>query len=189
MKIKGNILLSRLAFVRQHFGDAALEKVISSLSHGDQVLLRGMIGNVGWYSFDVGRRLDEAIVRELGGGDSKVFEEIGAASARTNLSTVHKLSITRGNPQAFLSQAPVIYSLYYDTGRREYQRTGPNSGVLTTYDAESFSAADCLTVVGWYKEALRMCGARNVEIVEENCRALGGEFCRYNVRWESVDLP
>jgi uncharacterized protein (TIGR02265 family) len=183
MKIKGNILLSRLGFVKQHFGDTALERVLGSLPADDQRLLRGMIGNVGWYSFEVGRRLDDAIVRELGGGNSKVFEDIGAASAKANLTTVHKLSITPGNPQAFLAQAPVIYKLYYDTGRRDYTPTGPNTGVLTTYDAESFSAADCLTVVGWYKEALRMCGAANVEIVEETCRAKGGEFCRYNVKW------
>lgn len=187
MKIKGNILLSRIAFIEQHFGKAGIEKVMASLPAEDQKLFWGMIGNVGWYPFEVGRRLDDAIVRELGGGNSSVFEEIGVASAKTNLTTVHKLSITPGNPQAFLGQAPAIYRLYYDTGRREYLQTGQRSGELTTYDAESFSVADCLTVIGWYKEALHMCGARNVQMVEVACRALGAEFCRYRVEWDSVE--
>jgi hypothetical protein len=83
-----------------------------------------------------------------------------------------------------MRKADMIYKFYYDTGRREYEETGKNSGVLTTYDAETYSAPDCLTVIGWYKEALKMCGARNVKVVEEECRARGGSCCRYCFSWE-----
>jgi uncharacterized protein (TIGR02265 family) len=186
VNVKGNVLLARLAFVREHFGEDAIERVVSTLPEADRFVLRGMIGNVGWYPLELAKQLDEAIVRVLGGGNSSVFEEIGAASAQKNLTTVHKLSLTVGNPQHFLAQTPVIYKLYYDQGSREYQQTGPTSGILTTHDAETFSAADCLTVIGWHKEALKMCGAVNVSMVEEECRALGGKVCRYRVRWDSV---
>jgi hypothetical protein len=83
-----------------------------------------------------------------------------------------------------MKKAPVIYKFYYDTGYREYEQTGPNSGVLTTYDAETFSVPDCLTVIGWYREALLMCGARNVIVEEEECKAKGGRCCRYRFEWE-----
>ena len=73
--------------------------------------------------------------------------------------------------------------MYYETGRREYRQTGDTEGVLTTYEAETFSTADCLTVVGWYRRALQMCGAKDVEVVEEECRAKGGTVCRYRVSW------
>jgi uncharacterized protein (TIGR02265 family) len=86
-------------------------------------------------------------------------------------------------PQAFLARAPMIYSFYYDTGRREHRAVGPKEAVLTTYDAETYSAADCLTVVGWHRKALEMCGATGVEVVEEECRARGGNVCRYRLRW------
>jgi predicted hydrocarbon binding protein len=56
--------------------------------------------------------------------------------------------------------------------------------VFTTYDAETFSAPDCLTVVGWYRKALEMCGVKGVKIVEEECRAKGGAVCRYRVSWD-----
>jgi hypothetical protein len=73
--------------------------------------------------------------------------------------------------------------MYYETGRREYERTGDRSGVLTTRDAETFSAPDCLTVVGWYRKALEMCGLAGVQVVEDECRAKGGGVCRYRVAW------
>jgi uncharacterized SAM-binding protein YcdF (DUF218 family) len=105
------------------------------------------------------------------------------ASAETNLSTIHASYLTKGDAHTFLAKSPSIYSLYYETGRREYQRTGPSEGVLTTYEAETFSAPDCLTVVGWYRKALEMCGVPGARITEEECRARGGAVCRYRVRW------
>ena len=76
-----------------------------------------------------------------------------------------------------------FYLADHDQGRREYQRVGPKEAVLTTYDAETYSTADCLTVIGWYRKALEMCGAEAPSVVEEECRARGGQVCRYRITW------
>jgi uncharacterized protein (TIGR02265 family) len=182
-KVKGSVLKSRLAYVEKEFGPEGLGRVMSSLDDEDQKALRGMIP-VAWLDFEIGKRLDDAIVRVLGGGRSEVFERLGAASADANLTTVHAAFLAPGNPQAFLAKAPQIYRMYYQTGRREYEQTGEDEGVLTTFEAETYSKADCLTVIGWYKRALELCGAKNPRIVEERCRARGDEVCRYRVSWQ-----
>ena len=97
---------------------------------------------------------------------------------------VHKQFLVEGDPHAFLARAPMIYAFYYDQGRREYERTGASEAVLTTRDAEVFSVPDCATVVGWHRRALEMLGARNPRVVEEECRARGGDVCRYRLRWD-----
>ena len=183
MQIKGNVLQARIAYIKEHYGDSGVEKVLEVLRPNEQKVLRGVISSLGWYPFEMGDRLDRAIVKVLGGGDMRIFEEMGAASAVKNLGTVHQMFLVPGNPQAFLERAPLIYKYYYDIGRREYEFTGSNSGRLTTYDAETYSEPDCLTVIGWYKKALEMCGAVSVTMYEEVCRAKGGEFCRYHVSW------
>ena len=184
MQIKGLILRARVEFVKEHFGEESWNKVLASVSEEDCQILGDMIVTARWYPFEVGERLDRAIVDILGGGDDRVFEEIGMKSANLSLLKVHKSFLTPGDPQAFMNKADMIYRFYYDTGHRDYNETGPNSGVLSTYEAETFSVADCLTVVGWYKEALEMCGARNIQVVEEECRARGGTCCRYRFSWE-----
>lgn len=138
---------------------------------------------MGWYSFELGKRLDEAIVVVCGNGDPAFVKQLGAASAHKNLSTLQKSFLTPGNPNAFLGKARAFYARYYETGRREYQRTGDKSGVLTAHGANTFSATDCQTVIGWYERALELCGATDVRIVEAECRATGGATCRYNVSW------
>ncbi|HEX5387837.1 MAG TPA: TIGR02265 family protein [Gemmatimonadales bacterium] len=182
-QIKGAVLKSRIAFVEEHFGKSGVQRVIESLAPEDQRPLR-MVFTSNWYPFELGKRLDDAIVRVLGEGRPEFFERLGAASAEKNLGSLHSGYLSPGDPQAFLAKAPAIYALYYETGRREYQPTGEKSGVLTTRDAETFSAPDCLTVIGWYKRALEMCGARGVNVTEEECRARGGAVCRYRISWQ-----
>jgi hypothetical protein len=137
----------------------------------------------GWYSFALGKRLDDAIVKKLGGGRAEFFERIGEASAAKNLEGVHKGFLAPGDPHAFLERTPLIYSFYYDQGHRDYERIGEREAVLTTHDAETFSAADCMTVVGWYRKALEMCGCVAADVVEEECRARGNSVCRYRLTW------
>lgn len=187
-QIKGAILKSRMAFVQERFGDAGVRQVRASLSAEDQGALQSIL-TVGWYSFELGKRLDDAIVAVCGHGNPALFKLLGASSADRNLSTLHKTFLTPGDPHAFLSRARTIYALYYETGRREYERTGDTSGVLTTYAAETFSAPDCQTVIGWYERALEMCGASGVQVVETECRAKGGATCRYRVSWTAVARP
>ena len=182
-QVKGSVLKSRLAFVEEHFGQAGIKMVLGSMEPADQTEL-GKLLAIKWYPFALGKALDEAIVRQLGGGRTEFFERLGEASAEKNLTTIHAGFLTPGQPHAFLAKAQAIYSLYYGTGRRDYRQTGDREGVLTTHDAETFSATDCLTVIGWYRKALLMCGARNVRVSEEECRASGGGVCRYRVTWD-----
>jgi uncharacterized protein (TIGR02265 family) len=183
IRIKGSVLRSRLAFVEEQAGSDGLRRVLESLPAADQAALRGILAST-WYPFELGSRLDEAIVRVVAGGKEDFFLNLGEASAAKNLGGVHKDFLAPGDPQAFLRRTPIIYSFYYDAGRREYQQTGPNEGVLTTCEAETFSASDCLTVVGWHRKALEMCGASNVRVEELECRARGAAVCRYRVAWD-----
>jgi len=182
IQVKGSILRARLAFAAEIAGADGVERVLARLPEEDRSHLKRVLAT-GWYAFELGRRLDEAIVQELGGGRESFFEKLGEASADKNLTTVHKGFLASGDPHAFLARAPMIYSFYYDQGHREYERVGETEALLTTYDAETFSVADCATVVGWYRRALEMCGAQAPVVVEEECRARGGAVCRYRVRW------
>jgi hypothetical protein len=183
MKIKGTVISARKEFIKEHFGEDAWEKVMKTLPSSHQDQLRGNILSSTWYSFEIGKALDNAIVKVLGGGNLSYFEELGAVSARKSLAKEHKSFLTKGDPQGFLKKAGIIYKFYYSTGYREYKETGPQSGIMTTFESETYSAPDCLTVIGWHKEALKLCGAKQVNVVEEECRTKGGKCCRYRFQW------
>ncbi len=184
IQIKGSVLRSRLALVDDLSPQQGRQRVLARLSPEERRQLESLLAS-SWYPFELGRHLDEAIVAELGEGRPDFFLKLGEASAEKNLGPggVHRRFLVQGDPHAFLANTPLVYSTYYDQGRREYEKTGEREAVLTTRDAETFSGPDCLTVVGWYRRALEMCGARSPRVVEEECRARGGRVCRYRLSW------
>ena len=182
VRVKGSVLRSRLTFVEEQAGADAVLRVKARLSAADQQTVARML-STSWYPFELASRLDQAIVDELGGGRPEYFLRLGASSAERNLTGVHRAFLRPGDPHGFLTQAPEIYASYYDRGRRTYERAGEKEAVLTTWEAETFSGPDCLTVVGWHTKALEMCGCSHVSVVEEECRARGGGVCRYRLRW------
>lgn len=184
VSVKGSVLRTRLALVEELAPKDGLSRVLGRLDEREREALASLLASA-WYPFDLGKRLDEAIVDELGGGRAEFFERLGEASADRNLGPggVHRGFLVSGDPHAFLAKTPLIYSYYYDQGRRDYEKAGDTEAVLTTRDALTFSAPDCLTVVGWYRRALAMCGARAPRVVEEECRARGGVVCRYRLSW------
>ena len=128
-QIKGAVLKSRMAFVQEHFGPDGVQRVLASLPEGDQRTLR-MLFTSNWYPFDLGKVLDDAIVRVLGGGKPEFFERLGAASAEKNLATIHGGYLTKGDAHGFLAKSPSFYGLYYEAGRREYAKAGPRKAFL-----------------------------------------------------------
>lgn len=182
-QVKGAVLKTRLSFVEEHGGAETRARVLESLSESDRSTLK-LILPVAWYAFDLAERLDDAIVQVMGKGDPRFFERLGAESAERNLTGVHKGYLRLGDAHGFLERTPGIYRSYYEKGRREYQRVGPTSGVLTTHEAEAYSGPDCMTVIGWHRKALEMCGVSNVVIRHPECRAKGGAVCRYELSWD-----
>ncbi len=106
-QIKGAVLKSRLAFVEEHAGKEGVQRVLATLPAADQRTLR-MLFTSNWYPFELGKTLDDAIVRVLGGGRTEFFERLGEASAEKNLGSIHSGYLTRGDAHAFLAKSPSI---------------------------------------------------------------------------------
>jgi len=183
-RVKGNILTSRLRFVHGRGGDELLGRVIARLSPADQRLLRGTLLVTSSYPMELNLRLDDAIAAELSPGDPKrVFIELGRASAEMSLSGPQRGFLRAGDPHGLLAYTEAIYSYYYSVGRRTYEKTGPTSARLTTFDAESVTATDCLTVIGWHERAVELSGGIDVRATHPLCRVRGADRCEYLLEW------
>jgi uncharacterized protein (TIGR02265 family) len=183
-RIRGTVLRARLLYVREHGGEEKLQEVLGRLPEADRAELTGMILPVAWYSLALNLRLDAAIAAVLSPGDpDKVFLEMGRASADANLGGNQRPYVREDDPHFLLSAAPRIYATYYGAGHRTYEKVGDRAVILRTFDAEVVSATDCLTVVGWHRRAIELCGGRDVKVVETQCRARGAPHCEYRCEW------
>ena len=175
-------MVSRLEFVRERGGEAAVQGVLNRLSDEDRKICSQLL-TANWYPFELAARLDEAIAAQMSIGE-RVFLLMGEKSAAHNLAAAHKVFITDQDPHGLLRRTAQIYKAYYDTGRRDYEKVSEKKAVLRTFDSETFSKHDCLTIVGWHRKAIEMCGGRNVRVTETKCRASGANVCEYVCEWD-----
>ena len=183
-RVRGRILLARMSYLRRKAPIGAIDRVLARLSAADQALLHGSITESESYPFEVNQRLDEAIAKEVSPGNpDAVFLDMGRVSAEANLLGTQRSLITKGDCHRFLSQAPEIYRLYYDVGRRAYLKVDEHTGLVRTFDAENVTREDCLTVAGWYARALELCGGCEVRVTDDRCRVRGDTFCEYRCEW------
>jgi hypothetical protein len=151
------------------------------------------VSSVGWIPFDLG----EAARRRHRQKCSAAAKRSVLPSAlgesvrreRTSPAPYKGVSLTPGKPPRLPGLHAQIYRRL-PTGpaggsTRRRRRRPPRS--LTTRRRDLQRARRCYTVIGWYLQALQMCAAaRNVSVVEEECRARGGAVCRYRLTWSNV---
>ena len=184
-RIKGSVLITRLNMLRQHGGQNRLDEVLKRLPEADRLALRGMILPIAWYPLEMNLRLDAAIADVLSPEDrARALKDMGRASAEDNLKGAHHVFLRAGEPHFLLSQAAQIYRFYYSVGHRTYEKSGPRTAVIRTFDAETVTEADCLTIIGWHEKAVEMSGGKNVHIAHAQCRAGGAPHCEYTISWE-----
>ena len=181
-QIKGAVLKSRLGFVEDTAGKEGVARVLARMPADHQRTLR-MLFTSNWYPWAwVMRSTPRSWT-----SSAMVVRRCSSISARhrpiATWAGCTRATWRRANRTCSCEKAPQIYAMYYETGRRTYERTGDRSGVLTTYDAPDVNANDCRTVVGWYRRALELCGVTGVKVRETECRARGGAVCRYEVSW------
>src|SRR5258705_10321337 len=100
-RIKGFVLTSRINFVRERFGDEAWDKVVAALPREDAEKLGGVILPSSWFPVELEARLDDAVIRVIGGKSEEAFRELGRQSAIQNLAKFQTAFIKGKSPQTF----------------------------------------------------------------------------------------
>jgi hypothetical protein len=180
--IKGVVLRSRLAYVRESMGEVAVARVLGRLPPRERSEL-GRVLPASWYPFEIQVLLDDAIAAEMGIGE-KICRLLGEQSARDNLAASHRAFVDARDPHGLLQHAAAIHDAYYDTGRRTYERAGDRRVLLRTFDCLSYSRAECLTNMGWHHVAIEICGGLRPRVTDPFCRARGDSHCEYLCEWD-----
>lgn len=192
-QVRGGTLLGRLRVLERRGGNVLVQQVLSRLVPEERDALSGMLLPVGWYSAQLALNLDRAIVEVLSPADRRAaYFSLGRESAEENLHGAHRAFVKLGDPHFLLGKAPQIYRFYYAVGRRTYDRLSDGQGVIKTYDAESVTEEDCLTIAGWHARAIEICGGEGAKVEETKCRVHGDPHCEYLCSWKKAvdhELP
>jgi uncharacterized protein (TIGR02265 family) len=184
-QVRGGTLLGRLRVLERRGGPTLVSNVLERLEPDERNTLQGLVLPVSWYSAELALHLDRAIVEVLSPSDRRLaYLALGRQSAEENLHQSHRAFVQPGDPHFLLGKAPQIFRFYYAVGRRTYERLGERKGVVRTFEAESVSEEDCLTICGWHQRAIEISGGEGAKVEEVRCRTHGSDHCEYVCSWE-----
>lgn len=187
VQIKGLAIRSRLEYLESHFGADGLARVRADLEpEHDQYLREGVLVTA-WYPLSLNDDLLATAERLLGTGDGSLCLELGRASGRKGLSTVHsafasKLAAHEIGAKMARSTA-LLWQSYYDRGSMNTQTVGDHEIESELSGIEVTLPWLCHVLTGYIGAHVEILGGSTVEIAHEMCRSRGDERCLWRTRW------
>jgi hypothetical protein len=183
-RVKGTAVESSLRYVREHFGEGALERVLAELPQAHRSALGGGVLASSWYEVPTFLAFMVEAERQLGAQEPDVVRRMGRASCDYGLTTVYRIFFKIGSPEFIISRAARVFSSYYDTGVLEIAETRPGRCVAELKGFEGGAPQFCERIFGWMQRTLERAGARNLRARHEVCVHRGGPVCRFEGDWD-----
>src|SRR5271165_6343436 len=170
-------MLNGAAWVRERFGDEALDRILARCSPA--VRERIATGNpIDWHP---ARELDDflsAIDHVLGRSDGKLAEAAGAAAARVNLRRMGvRIAMFLARPEFIMRRVAGVWRQYNDAGQMRVLEFGNGRMVAELVGVTSPSWAFCCSISGWLAEAALAAGLKRTVV---RVRLLGLTAARYS---------
>jgi hypothetical protein len=168
-------------FVEKKYGSGAWANIRRELAdrHGLRVDL--VLHPKGWYPTEAfARALD--LGRELYGPED-FCERFGEAAAEYELSLFSRFILRFTSPYWLIEHGNDVWRRSHNTGYWSCDREKPLHFAGTLHDFGYPHVGHCRSLVGWFRRACAMTGARDVAIDHVFCRARSGPACIFDGRW------
>jgi hypothetical protein len=183
LRVKGTLIAARPRYVRERWGEAALEDIASRVGPERRHLLYDELLSFRWYPMVDMVALDRAIIDGPMGGDASQMKAFGSEIARYDLPTVYRMLFRFGTPSFVVKRMNIAYATYIAGGSISIATPGPGEAELTLRDAVLPAFLCTHGISGWITAALELSGAAGVEVDEVACQHAGDPYCRWHARW------
>ncbi len=179
--IKGTMLQVRIAWVRERFDRAALERLRSLVD----TPYRGYIDRpplaTDWIPLEGLLNIDVAIASVAGGAAEEVYRALGHHSATMNLRGVYKAFAVE-EPHKLFEQQALLHRRFQNLGTAHYERAGMQSGRMRIEGYANPAPVFCASGRGYFEGALEMMKVPGpIQCTEVLCQCSGDPSCLFDL--------
>jgi serine/threonine-protein kinase len=182
--VRGEVPLAMIAFLEARLGASVLAGVLEAAGPGAAAMLRQGVSPDGWYPelvLDVLEKADELV----GEGDRKLIADAGRHFARTVFGASRELLSGSLTPELLLSMSSDLWRRYFAQGEVRVVKVGMGYGRVEVHGQPKPRLGRAVAVVGYLDEALRMAGARDVDVRLVRAASLGDPHDVLEATWSS----
>lgn len=179
--VKGGKLSSKLAFVKEVYGEEMVGKVIDSMSADEKASLK-MILDSAWYPIALYDRLLIAVCDVAAGGDEAIYTRIGKHSAELAFTTTYR--VFRGkNPVDLVKKMSSMHAMRNDPAEMKVVSQSETHCTVRISKPKS-TVTLCKVSRAFFVRAVELCDGMSVRVLEARCSAKGDSYCEFNINWE-----
>jgi hypothetical protein len=180
--VRGSALLTRVAFVKERYGDEGWKRLFALLKPETRQVLSGRVESRSWHPFDAFVDLNVRADALFGKGDSRLCYEMGVYGADRNMNTIYKVFLQLGSVSFIMGKAAALWSEHYDSGRLVSTSDQRKSHSLRIEGFAQPSCAHCFSVMGWAARCVELTGATLEQQQRTKCRNWRDDACEFAFR-------
>ncbi|MGE5299988.1 MAG: hypothetical protein ACM3MB_03370 [Acidobacteriota bacterium] len=182
---KGVNFLYAKRFIGANYGTEKWEKIMRSLSRGDQYVWSEGILVTRSYPFSAFKAMIVSLSKELGTVRNDELARIYGYIADQSLNKVYKIFFRFANPSFVIKNYPKLWDNFFDTGKVGVPVAEKGRAVLTFLLPEIFIDWIPPACLGYSKKAIEMSGGKDMTMKELGKKHMGaGQWeISYELLW------
>lgn len=160
MKIKGTTLLDCIAAAKRREGEQRYAAILGLLTPEFRSVFEGEIYDTSWYSLDAFVSFLEAGLCYTG-EDPTVLTRRAEALIERQLNGIYRVFVNLRDPAYIVQRVATIHRVYF-SGTSVEVATGEHHAVIRYVGFQARHWLFDHTLIGFYRKALDMCGARDI---------------------------
>jgi hypothetical protein len=164
VQIKGSAIKETIEQIKSRAGDAAFQKILGLLDDETRKALAGEIFSSTWYSLDLFTRFLEIEIKVLADGNEEMVTRGSEAVIERQLRGIYKAFVKLGSPEFVIKRIAAVHATYFQGVPIEVQLHGHGRAIVKYTGFEKQHRIMGFAIVGFFKKALEISGAKDVAI-------------------------
>jgi hypothetical protein len=183
VEIKGSVINDSINTVKKKNGDQVYNNILSQLDEQARQLFEKPILDTGWYSLDSFSKFVELEIKLTANGDENELVIHSEDVIEKQLKGIYKIFVKLGSPEFILNRISILHQGYLRGVSIKIKLDGPDKAIITYTGFEKQHRLIGFGLVGFYKKAIEISGAKNIHTkfltsIEEN-----KGYCELEITW------
>lgn len=184
IKINGTVVRDSVNSVKAQYGDQAYQTILGLLGGETRALFeKPIILPSSWYSLDAFVEFLEMDLRVTARGNEQELIKRSEAIIERQLSGIYKMFVKLSSPEFLLNRISSIHQSYFQGVAIEVSLPSAGKAILKYTGFAKQHRLIGLSIIGFYRKALEISGAREVTATYSTAIEANKGYCELILGW------
>lgn len=183
IEIKGAVIIDTINAVKTRSGEQVFNNILSQLDEQTKLIFSNALLATNWYSFDGFIKFLELDIKFTANGNKKELQKRSEALIEKQLTGIYKIFVKFGSPEFVLTRMSSLHQRYFNGVNIEVTMEGSIKAIIKYIGFSKQHKLFEYSLLGFYKKAMEISGAKNVQIKYLTSMEEDKGFCDLEITW------